>query len=124
EGWMPQSEEHLVILELLGVRHGVVALTNADAVDEDTLDVARAQVGERLARSSWREGAIVACDSVTRRGLDARRRRPGAAPPPCAAPSTTPSRRHRPSQTSTDRGCGSIASSPPAVPAWWSPGRL
>jgi selenocysteine-specific elongation factor len=74
EGWMPQSEEHLVILELLGVRHGVVALTNADAVDDDTLDVARAQVGERLARSSWREVAIVACDSVTRRGLDGLRR--------------------------------------------------
>src|SRR3977135_2715628 len=30
EGWMPQSEEHLVILELLGVHHGVVALTNCD----------------------------------------------------------------------------------------------
>ena len=31
EGWMPQSEEHLVILELLDVRHGVVALTKATA---------------------------------------------------------------------------------------------
>src|SRR5438132_11691121 len=36
EGWMPQSEEHLVILELLGVDNGVVAVTNADRVDADT----------------------------------------------------------------------------------------
>jgi selenocysteine-specific elongation factor len=70
EGWMPQSEEHLVILELLGVRDGVVALTNADSVDEETLEIARAQVDERLARSSWGDALIVACDSVTRRGLD------------------------------------------------------
>ena len=70
EGWMPQSEEHLVILELLDVRHGVVALTNADSVDGETLDAARTQVRTRLARSSWRDVAIVACDSVTRRGLD------------------------------------------------------
>ena len=70
EGWMPQSEEHLVILELLGVRDGVVALTNADSVDDETLDAARSEIRTRLARSSWRDVAIVACDSVTRRGLD------------------------------------------------------
>jgi selenocysteine-specific elongation factor len=70
EGWMPQSEEHLVILELLGVRNGVVALTNADSVNDAELDAARTQVGTRLARSSWGDVAIVACDSVTRRGLD------------------------------------------------------
>ena len=35
DGWMPQSEEHLVILELLGIRHGVVVLTNADTIDDD-----------------------------------------------------------------------------------------
>ncbi|HEX2420379.1 MAG TPA: GTP-binding protein, partial [Acidimicrobiia bacterium] len=33
EGWMPQSEEHLAVLDLLGVRHGVVALTKIDLVD-------------------------------------------------------------------------------------------
>src|SRR5215831_15636302 len=45
EGWMPQSEEHLVILELLGVHNGVVALTNADSVDDAALDAVRTQVG-------------------------------------------------------------------------------
>jgi translation initiation factor 2 gamma subunit (eIF-2gamma) len=34
EGWKPQSEEHLRILELLGLRHGVVALTKVGLVDD------------------------------------------------------------------------------------------
>jgi selenocysteine-specific elongation factor len=47
EGWMPQSEEHLRIIELLGVRHGLVCLTKADLVDEDTLELARLELDER-----------------------------------------------------------------------------
>ena len=43
EGWMPQSEEHLRILELLGVRHGMVALTKADTVDAELLELTRAR---------------------------------------------------------------------------------
>ena len=35
EGWKPQSEEHLRILQLLGLRHGVVALTKSDLVDDE-----------------------------------------------------------------------------------------
>src|SRR5213080_2736461 len=41
EGWKPQSEEHLRILELLGVTRGIVALTKAALVDEEWLDLAR-----------------------------------------------------------------------------------
>src|ERR671939_545363 len=37
EGVMPQTREHLAILELLGVRHGVIALTKADLVDDEWL---------------------------------------------------------------------------------------
>jgi selenocysteine-specific elongation factor len=70
EGWMPQSEEHLVILELLGIRHGVVALTNCDTIDAGLLDTALHAVSDRISRSSLRDAAIVACDSVTGRGLD------------------------------------------------------
>src|SRR3954451_25462409 len=33
EGWMPQSEEHLVALEALGVRHGLLVVTRADLAD-------------------------------------------------------------------------------------------
>ena len=59
-----------MILELLGVRHGVVVLTNADTIDADQLDTAQLVIGERLSRSSLRDAAIVVCDSVSGRGLD------------------------------------------------------
>ena len=35
EGWMPQTEEHLRILELAGTRHGVVVVSRVDLVDDD-----------------------------------------------------------------------------------------
>src|ERR687894_596012 len=40
EGWMPQSAEHLAVLDVLGIEHGVVAITKVDAVDNETLDLA------------------------------------------------------------------------------------
>src|SRR5680860_840071 len=70
EGWMPQSEEHLQIVELLGVRHGVVALTKADTADEETLELARLELDEHLAGSALAAATVVVCDAVTGRGLD------------------------------------------------------
>ena len=46
---MPQSEEHLAVLDLLGVSVGVVALTKVDRVDPDLVELARIEVEERLA---------------------------------------------------------------------------
>src|ERR1700746_3284770 len=40
EGARPQTLEHLAILRLLGIERGVVAVTKADAVDEETLELA------------------------------------------------------------------------------------
>ena len=70
EGWKPQSEEHFRILELLGVRHGVVALTKADTVDAELLELTRLDVTDHLAGSLLEGAPLVVCDSVTRRGLD------------------------------------------------------
>src|SRR5688572_25748976 len=70
EGWMPQSEEHLRILELLGVRHGMVALTKADTVDADTVELAQLEIEERLASSPLSGAPIVVCDAVSGRGLE------------------------------------------------------
>src|SRR5512142_2669857 len=49
EGIMPQTREHLAILDLLGVRRGVVALTKADLADDDWLDVVEADIADTLA---------------------------------------------------------------------------
>ncbi len=70
EGWMPQSEEHLRIIELLGVQHGLVCLTKADLVDEDTLELARLELDEHLARSVLAGAPVVVCDALSGRGLD------------------------------------------------------
>jgi selenocysteine-specific elongation factor len=46
EGARPQTHEHLAILRLLGIEHGVVALTKVDAVDADTLELALEEARE------------------------------------------------------------------------------
>jgi selenocysteine-specific elongation factor len=71
EGWMPQSEEHLRIVELLGVRHGLVCLTKADVVDDEMLQLARLELDERLAGSALADAPVVVCDAVSGRGIDA-----------------------------------------------------
>lgn len=67
---MPQTREHLAIIDLLGINHGVVALTKSDLVEPDFLDLARAEVEEAIAATTLGGAAIVACSAVTRDGLD------------------------------------------------------
>ncbi|MBW3602739.1 MAG: 50S ribosome-binding GTPase, partial [Actinobacteria bacterium] len=69
EGWMPQSQEHLDILDLLGVRRGVVALTKADTVDADTLEVARELTREALEGSALASADVLAVSARTGAGL-------------------------------------------------------
>ena len=71
EGWMPQTEEHVRILELLGVAHGMVAITKADLVDEETLELAELEITEHLEGTPLADAPIVVCDSLSGRGLDA-----------------------------------------------------
>jgi selenocysteine-specific elongation factor len=66
EGWMLQTEEHMQILRLLDVQHGMVALTKAALVDDDTLTLARLEIEERVP-SGW---PVVAVDSRSGLGVD------------------------------------------------------
>lgn len=70
EGWMPQSEEHLAVLDLLGVDRGVVALTKCDRVDPDLVDLARLEIEEHVAATSLSGARIVAVSAQTGDGLD------------------------------------------------------
>jgi selenocysteine-specific elongation factor len=65
EGARPQTHEHLAILRLLGVERGVVAVTKADAVDEETLELALAEAKELVP-----EAEVVAVSAKTGAGLD------------------------------------------------------
>jgi len=70
EGVMPQTVEHLAILDFLGVRAGAVALTKADLADAEWLELVQADVKERLGHSSISWEPPVAVSSVTGAGLD------------------------------------------------------
>jgi selenocysteine-specific elongation factor len=69
EGWKPQSEEHLRILDLLGVKRGVVALTKVGLVDDDQGELARLEVIERLKGSPLAAAELVAVDGIDGTGL-------------------------------------------------------
>ncbi len=70
EGWKPQSEEHLAIVDVLGVQGGVVALTKRDLVDADRAERTERTVRERLAGTTLADAPIVACSSATGEGID------------------------------------------------------
>ena len=73
EGWKPQSEEHLRILQLVGIRHGIVALSKADAVDDDHRELAALDVADRVRGTFLEAAPIVPVSSTTGSGLDALR---------------------------------------------------
>jgi selenocysteine-specific elongation factor len=70
EGWKPQSEEHLRILDLLGITHGIVALTQVGLVDDELRELAIMDVEERTHGSFLEDAPIVPIDSITGEGLD------------------------------------------------------
>ncbi len=70
EGWKPQSEEHLQILDVLGVHGGVVALTKRDLVDAETLAIAEEEIVERLVGTALEGAPIVPVSSVTGEGVE------------------------------------------------------
>ncbi len=102
EGARAQTHEHLAILRLLGIDRGVVALTKIDAVDEETLELARAEAEELLPGL-----AVVAVSARTGAGLDELR----AA---LAAVAVERDRSHAPTRLYVDRvftlrGIGTVA---------------
>ncbi|MSQ24920.1 MAG: selenocysteine-specific translation elongation factor [Dehalococcoidia bacterium] len=70
EGVAPQTREHLAILDLLRLTHGIVVLTKRDLVDADWLELVTADVQEVLKGMSLAGAPIVAVSSATGQGLD------------------------------------------------------
>ena len=70
EGVMPQTIEHLDILNYLDVKKGIIVLTKCDLVDEEFIELVKDDIREKT-KGLFIEGApIVEVDSVSRRGLD------------------------------------------------------
>jgi selenocysteine-specific elongation factor len=64
DGVMPQTREHLAILELLGISHGAVALSKADRVDTKRLQEVQAEVAATLAATALRDAPIFALNAT------------------------------------------------------------
>lgn len=69
EGVMPQTREHLDILSLMQVTHGVVALTKSDLVDAEWLALIEEDVREVLRHTSLASSPLIPCSAVTGAGL-------------------------------------------------------
>ena len=70
EGWMPQTEEHFQILKLLGLQHGVIALTKVDLVDAKVESDRRSEIRTELRESFLSDAPIVSVSVVSSKGLD------------------------------------------------------
>ena len=70
EGWKPQSEEHLRILELLGISSGLVVLTKVDLVDTELAEIARLDISDQLAGTFLADAEVVGIDSLSGTGME------------------------------------------------------
>lgn len=75
DGVMPQTEEHLAILDLLHIRRGLIALAKVDLVTAERVAEVRAQLRELVAGTVLEGADIVPVSSVTGEGIDALRER-------------------------------------------------
>ena len=71
DGVMPQTREHLDILTLLGVNHGIVALTKVDSVEPSRVEKATTEVKNFLVGTFLENAPILPMSSITGRGFDA-----------------------------------------------------
>ena len=69
-GVMPQTVEHVAIVDLLGIRHGLVALTKVDLVPPERRATVRGQIETLLARTGLAESAILDVSTVSGEGVD------------------------------------------------------
>ena len=70
EGWMPQSEEHLAILDLLDTSHGLIALTRIELADEAMIDIAELSVLEAIEGTTMSAWPIVRVSPITGAGME------------------------------------------------------
>ena len=70
ESVMRQTREHLAILDLLEIKRGMVVITKEDLVDEEMVELVKAEVEDLLAPTTFRDAPMVAVSAYTGKGLD------------------------------------------------------
>ncbi len=69
EGVMPQTREHLAILDLLRVQRGIVAITKKDLVDDEWLSLVKMEIEELIAPTTLFQAPLIAVSAVTGEGI-------------------------------------------------------
>ena len=69
EGIMPQTREHINILQLLGIKDYIIVLTKMDTVDEEFLELVEEEIIEEFKGSHLERAPIIKVDSISGRGL-------------------------------------------------------
>lgn len=70
EGVMPQTKEHMDIIQLLQIPRGVVVITKVDLVDREWLDLVREEIKDFLKGTTLEDAPMVEVSSITGQGLD------------------------------------------------------
>lgn len=70
EGWMPQTEEHLRILDLLGIGRGVIALTKIDLGTDDDVQLAVLDIADRVVGTFLESAPIIGVSASTGTGIN------------------------------------------------------
>jgi selenocysteine-specific elongation factor len=71
EGVMPQTKEHIEILSFLGVQHGIIAVTKADRVEPDFIELVEDDIQSNVKNTIFEKADMVFVDSITGTGLPA-----------------------------------------------------
>ncbi|MGM0900414.1 MAG: selenocysteine-specific translation elongation factor [Bacillota bacterium] len=69
EGLMPQTKEHIEILSLLGIEQVIFAITKADLVDEEQLELAEEEIRDYIDGTIFETADIIYVDGISKRGI-------------------------------------------------------
>lgn len=70
EGWMPQTEEHFQIVDLLDIKYGIIAITKIDLVDQSRLNFVEKQIKDRLKNTALFNAPLVKVSTIKNIGID------------------------------------------------------
>ncbi|MEJ2636412.1 MAG: selenocysteine-specific translation elongation factor [Calditrichia bacterium] len=70
DGIMPQTREHLDIVKLLGISHGIFVITKIDLVDEEWLLMVEEEIGNLLKGSVFENAPVLKTSAVTGEGIE------------------------------------------------------
>ena len=70
EGVMPQTIEHLAILDLIGVKNGFIVITKSDLVDQDWLELVKEEIKESVKGTFLENSKMIPVSSVKKTGIN------------------------------------------------------